>query len=57
MFSKSNLGDWTDSTGTCVIVTRLRDNQVAIAKKRGDMLLPTLRTDHEHASSHLRGLG
>ena len=25
----------------CVIIARLGDNQMAIAKKRGDMLLPT----------------
>ena len=31
------------------------DNQMAIAKKRGDMLLPTLRIHREQASSHLRG--
>jgi len=28
---------------------------MAIAKKRGDMLLPTLRIHREQARSHLRG--
>jgi len=42
-------------SSACINVARRGDNQMAIAKKTRDILLPTLRIHREHASSHLRG--
>ena len=42
-------------SSACLTVAGRGDNQMAIAKKTRDMLLPTLRIHREHASSHLRG--
>jgi len=39
----------------CVSVARRCDNQMAIEKKTCEMLLPPLRTDRDHASTHLLG--
>ena len=42
-------------SGCAPSVAQRRDNQMTIAKKTRDMLLPTLRIHREHAGSHLQG--